>query len=88
MSSAIKSRPFVEDPDSLEAQLPRLALEGKLEDAARLAIEQHKVRGIAITFLRGDLILTQYPDGREEVGATLARGPEWAPRHATTAEPK
>jgi hypothetical protein len=83
-----KSQHFVEDPDSLEAQRPHLVREGKLEDAARRAIEQQRARGIAITFLRGDLILTQYPDGREEVIATLARRPEWTPRHATTAEPK
>lgn len=84
MPSAPESGHLVEDLDSLEAQLPRLAAEGKLKDAARGAIERQRAKGIAITFLRGDLIITQYADGREEVIATLARRAEWSPRHATT----
>lgn len=83
-SSPIRQLP--EDPDSLEAQLPRLAAEGKLEGAAREAIERQKAKGLAITFLRGSSIIKQYPDGSEEVLGTLAKDSEWTPSHTLTTD--
>lgn len=81
-----RTRHTPEDPDSLEAQLPRLAAEGKLEGAAREAIEGQKAKGLAITFLRGSSIIKQYPDGREEVLGTIAGGSDWTPTHTLTTD--
>ena len=79
-------RRLQEDPDSLEAQLPRLAAEGKLDGAARAAIERQKAKGLAISFLRGSSIIKQYPDGREEVLGTLAKESDWTPSHTLTTD--
>lgn len=70
-----------DDPDSLEEQILRLATEGKIEAAAAVAIRRQQAKGLPITFLRGDAIIKQYPDGREEVLGILARRPHWTPRH-------
>jgi hypothetical protein len=60
-----------EDPTSLEGQLHQLVAEGKLEEAARIAIQRQVSKGFAITFLRGNVVVKQFPDGREEILATL-----------------
>jgi hypothetical protein len=82
MAKADDRSPVAEDADSVDAQLSRAIADGRVADAARAAIERQKAKGLAVTFLRGDTIVTQYPDGREEVLGTLARRPHWTPRHA------
>jgi hypothetical protein len=70
-----------EDADAVDAQLSRAIAEGRVAEAARTAIERQKGKGMGVTFLRGDMIVTQYPDGREEILGTLAHRPHWTPRH-------
>jgi hypothetical protein len=77
-----------EEPDSLEAQLPRLIAEGKIEEAAAHAIQRQLSRGLAITFLRGTEIIKQYADGREQIIATLPDASVSTPRGAIAIETK
>lgn len=81
MVRASEVRSQDEDPNSLEEQILRLAAEGKIEAAAADAIRRQKAKGLPITFLRGDAIIKQYADGREEVLGIIARRPHWTPRH-------
>jgi hypothetical protein len=60
-----------EDPSSLEANVVRLALEGKLSAAGDEAVRRQKAKGLPITFQRGNEIIRQHADGREELLATL-----------------
>jgi hypothetical protein len=70
-----------EDPSSLEANVVRLALEGKLSAAADRAVEEQRALGLPITFQRGDEVIKQYADGREEVLAKIPQTPPYnAPR--------
>ena len=75
-----------EEGDSLEARLPELIAQGKLEEPARAAVERQRAMGLSVTLLRGDAVIKQYPDGREELLATLARGDQWTPRHTLAAK--
>jgi len=77
----VKSTVPDEEFDQPDEQLPRLSAEGKLAEPARIAIERQKAMGLAITFLRDDLVITQYPDGREEIIGRFARRPDWTPTH-------
>lgn len=87
MSSTVKSHPFQEASDSLESQLPRLIADGKLEEAARDPLVRQKAKGLAVTFLRGNKIIKEHPDGREEVIATLVCQERWTPSNATASGP-
>jgi hypothetical protein len=66
-----------EDPDSLEANVVRLALEGKLAGAADRAVAEQKARGLPVTFQRGNEVIKQFADGREEVLATIPQSPPY-----------
>lgn len=81
-----KDLPDSEEPNSLEAEVPRLWAEGKLNEVAHAGITRQKANGLAVTFLSEDSIVRQHPDGREEVIATLARRPEWTPSHTLAAK--
>ena len=65
----------------VDERLSRAIAEGRVAEAARVAIERQKAKGVGVTFLRGDAIVTQYSDGREIILGTLARRPHWTPRH-------
>jgi hypothetical protein len=69
-----------EDAGSLEANIVRLAMTGKLAEAGRNAIRVQKERGIPVTFIRGGKIIKQHSDGREEVLGTVERPKYRVPR--------
>lgn len=79
-------QPEMDDPDSLEAQLPRLIASGELKEAARLAIADQLARGIPVTFQRGELVVKLHPDGREEVLARLPTRPYKLPANVSVVE--
>lgn len=62
-----------EDAGSLEERIVALATSGKLANAGRNAIRTQRRKGLAVTFQRGDQVIKQFPDGREEVLATVRR---------------
>ena len=66
-----------EDPNSLEANVVRLALEGKLSAAADRAVEEQRALGLPVTFQRGNEVIRQHSDGREEVLATIPQTPPY-----------
>jgi hypothetical protein len=68
-----------EDPNSLEANVVRLALEGKLSGAADRAVQEQKALGLPVTFRRGNEVIKQFPDGREEVLATIPQSAPYRP---------
>ncbi len=49
----------------------KLVKRGELGAIGERAIERLKKKGIAVTFMRGQQIITQHPDGREEVLAEI-----------------
>ena len=61
-----------EEHDSLENQIVSMATRGKLARAGRKAVAAQKKRGLPVTFQRGNQIIKEYPDGREEVLGTVA----------------
>lgn len=68
-----------EEVDSL---LFRAIAEGRLAEAGLAAIARQKAKGMTVTFLRGDAVVVQHPDGHEEILGTIARRPDWTPRHS------
>lgn len=54
-------------PKTLESVIVELATSGELAQAAQAAIENHRRHGVPITYLRGDEIVTESPDGTIEV---------------------
>jgi hypothetical protein len=68
-----------DDPNSLEANVVRLALEGKLSAAGDRAVAEQKALGLPVTFQRGNQVIKQHPDGREEVLATIPQTPPYRP---------
>jgi hypothetical protein len=72
---------WTDDADAVDAQLSRAMADGRLAEAARGAIERQKAKGMAMTFLRGDTVVMQHADGREDILGTIARRPHWTPQH-------
>jgi hypothetical protein len=60
---------------SLEDSIVGLAESGKLAEAAAAAIRAQKARGIPVTFLEGNDVIKEYPDGRRETLETLEPAP-------------
>lgn len=56
----------------VETAFLKLALGGKLAKAGRDAIRRQRAKGLAVTFKRGQEIIKQYPDGREEILGRVA----------------
>lgn len=54
-------------PRTLEDAVVSLATTGKLAEAARSAIRAQRKAGLAITYKKGNQIVTEYPDGRRVV---------------------
>ena len=50
-----------------DGDLVKLALSGKLRQAAREAVRDQRARGLAVTFKRGDQIVRRSADGTIEV---------------------
>lgn len=67
MSDRSKVLDESEEPGSLEARLPELIASGELKEAAGRAIAIQIASGLPVTFQRDDVVITLYPDGREEV---------------------
>jgi hypothetical protein len=72
MRKATPVRHLPDEAGSLEAEVSRLAEEGQLAGAARVAVERQTAKGFAITFLRGDAIVKRFPNGREQILGKLA----------------
>lgn len=68
-----RQRAETEDAYSLEGNIARLAGSGELAKAGQEAIARQKKLGIAVTFKRGDEVIKQWPDGREEVLERIER---------------
>jgi hypothetical protein len=79
----IVSGPVIEDSNSLEDRVVRLARTGRLAKAARHAVHMQQKKGLAITCKRGDQIVKRYADGREEILGTVERRPYTLPRGVT-----
>ncbi len=58
-------------PRTLEDAVVGLAITGKLAEAARSAIRAQCAAGLAVTYMDGNEIVTEYPDGRRVVLRTL-----------------
>jgi hypothetical protein len=58
-------------PLSLEDSVVKLAMTGKLAEAAASAIRAQKQAGLPVTFLEGNLVIKEHPDGRREILRTL-----------------
>ena len=71
-----------EDANEVDARLYRAIAEGRLAEAGRKAIERQKAKGMTVTFLRGNVVVMQHPDGHEDILGTVARRPHWTPRHS------
>jgi hypothetical protein len=54
-------------PLSLEDSIVELAVTGQLAEAAAAAIRAQKEAGLPVTFLEGNNVVREYPDGRREV---------------------
>ena len=57
---------------SLEEGIVGMAKRGELGAIGKREIERLKKKGIPVTFKRGQTIITQYADGREEILAEIA----------------
>jgi hypothetical protein len=79
-ASATTRRAIGAERGSLESGLYKLATSGELSKAARAAIKKQQKQGLPITFQRGDQIIKQYADGREDILATLPRQPYVRPK--------
>ncbi|HET6251419.1 MAG TPA: hypothetical protein VFE47_27285 [Tepidisphaeraceae bacterium] len=67
------SKQTKEDPGSVESNIVRLAMSGKLARVTKRAIAGGVAKGLPVTFKRGQKIITRYADGREEVLRIMPR---------------
>jgi len=70
-ASAAPTPSSADAADSFEDRISELARSGKLFNAAREAVEEQKKSGLPVTFRRGNQVIKQYADGREEVLAEI-----------------
>ena len=62
-----------EPAGSLEGMIMEMARRGELAIPARLAIRRLRRKGVPITFRRGQQIIKQHANGREEVLGVIER---------------
>jgi hypothetical protein len=61
---------------SLEDSIVTLAETGKLAEAGAAAVRATKAAGLPVTFLEGNNVIREYPDGRREVVRRLKAAPK------------
>jgi hypothetical protein len=59
--------------DALENQVVKFAMGGKLAKVSRDAVRRQVKKGFAVTFKRGNKVIKQFPDGREEILGTIKK---------------
>ena len=55
------------EADGLEGAIVGLAIAGKLSGAGHSAVRAQREAGLPVTYRRGNEIIKEFPDGREEV---------------------
>lgn len=60
---------------SLEGNVRKLAADGTIAAAARQSIQDQRAAGLAITYMKGNLIVKEHADGRTEVVDHLPPAP-------------
>jgi len=73
LNGSAKPAPRARDVDALESSVVKFALGGKLAKVSRNAVNKQVQRGLPITFKRGNKVIKQFADGREEVLGTIKK---------------